>query len=684
MLIKKIKLSNIRSYINEEIDFDKGITLLSGNIGSGKSTILLAIDFALFGLRKGYLSGSALLRNGEQHGSVELLIEIDNKEINIKRNLKRTQNSITQDFGTLKTQENPEREYASVELKQFIIQTLNYPKEYLTKSKYFIYNYTIYTPQEDMKQILLGEREYRLDTIRKVFGIDKYQRIKENSKILQDFIRAKRKESVIIVDTIYDKIKEKELKENKIKFNDNILEESKNNLYIISNKISQENKKIQTIESSIKDLNNYKKDLEIKEFELNYKNKTTNKNESDIKNLEFERNKLITEIIEISGINKEERINKENLLKKINEELNELNSKDKFITIKKLSSLENIKNIIILENCPTCKQNVHSEHKNNIILKENENIEIINKEKSIINNSLLQLNKEQIILKQKIDDLIKKEVLFEINNIKKKNLEEKTSKIEEIRKHNLQLFQDILNINELILKLKSLISNFLDLDKIYLSLKEDLLKLNIENKNLEIKISIIENENNNYKKELEKLKKEIEIINEIKKKLAYYIKLQDFLDTEFISILESIEKKVLLKIKNDFDIFFQKWFYMLVDSEMIKVKLDEEFSPLIEQAGHEIEYINLSGGEKTAAALAYRLALNQIINTFVSEIKTKDLLILDEPTDGFSSEQLDRLRVVLEELNINQIIIVSHENKIESFVDRIIKLEKTEHITRKL
>ena len=72
MIIKRVKLSNIRSYIQEEISFDKGITLLSGDIGSGKSSILLAIDFALFGLRKGHLSGSSLLRNGERNGFVEV------------------------------------------------------------------------------------------------------------------------------------------------------------------------------------------------------------------------------------------------------------------------------------------------------------------------------------------------------------------------------------------------------------------------------------------------------------------------------------------------------------------------------------------------------------------------------------------------------------------------------------
>jgi len=47
------------------------------------------------------------------------------------------------------------------------------------------------------------------------------------------------------------------------------------------------------------------------------------------------------------------------------------------------------------------------------------------------------------------------------------------------------------------------------------------------------------------------------------------------------------------------------------------------------------------------AALAYRLSLNQVINNLMSTIKTRDLLILDEPTDGFSGEQLDRMRDIL-------------------------------------
>ena len=132
MLIKKIKLENIRSYTNQEINFPQGSILLAGDIGSGKSSILLAIDFALFGLRKGNLSGGSLLRNGEEEGSVELHFDIEDNNVTINRRLKRIQNSIMQDSGYIIIN-GERRDSSAIELKQSILNLLNYPKELLTK-----------------------------------------------------------------------------------------------------------------------------------------------------------------------------------------------------------------------------------------------------------------------------------------------------------------------------------------------------------------------------------------------------------------------------------------------------------------------------------------------------------------------------------------------------------------------
>ena len=109
--------------------------------------------------------------------------------------------------------------------------------------------------------------------------------------------------------------------------------------------------------------------------------------------------------------------------------------------------------------------------------------------------------------------------------------------------------------------------------------------------------------------------------------------------------------------------------------------MDEEFTPIVMQNGYETEVGSLSGGEKTSLALAYRLALNKVINDVIENIKTKDLIILDEPTDGFSSEQLDKVREVVDLLGLQQIIIVSHETKIETFVDNVIRVRKEEHVS---
>ena len=148
-----------------------------------------------------------------------------------------------------------------------------------------------------------------------------------------------------------------------------------------------------------------------------------------------------------------------------------------------------------------------------------------------------------------------------------------------------------------------------------------------------------------------------------------------WLNKKFVPVVSFIERNVMISLKNEFSKLFSEWFGALVPDNF-NVRLSDNFTPIIEQQDYEIDYAYLSGGERTAIALAYRLALNQVINSLMSKIKTKDLVILDEPTDGFSDQQLDKMREVLDQLNVKQLIIVSHEQKIEGFVENVIKFKK--------
>ena len=70
----KLRLKNFRCYEDKEFNFgDDGLTLISGGSGKGKSTIMLAIEFALFG------TGTKLQTYGKRSCSVELEIDSDFK-----------------------------------------------------------------------------------------------------------------------------------------------------------------------------------------------------------------------------------------------------------------------------------------------------------------------------------------------------------------------------------------------------------------------------------------------------------------------------------------------------------------------------------------------------------------------------------------------------------------------------
>ena len=124
--------------------------------------------------------------------------------------------------------------------------------------------------------------------------------------------------------------------------------------------------------------------------------------------------------------------------------------------------------------------------------------------------------------------------------------------------------------------------------------------------------------------------------------------------------------------------FFIKWFGLLIEDESLFARLDETFTPIITQDGYDMPLAHLSGGEKTSVALAYRLALNHVINDVVGEVHTKGMLILDEPTDGFSTQQIARMGEVFRNLSLTQIILVSHEQSMESLAQTIYTITKSQ------
>ena len=266
--------------------------------------------------------------------------------------------------------------------------------------------------------------------------------------------------------------------------------------------------------------------------------------------------------------------------------------------------------------------------------------------------------------------------------LKEKYLNEKQLSLKNTNEELEKLTSDISGLEIKDAEIKNKIGDYNDPEQELELLQKERNALLGELKKYELQKNSLATESNSLNNQIKELDNEIFSKKSDKKQLLFWTKIQRWLEEYFTPMASIIEKQILSRVHYDFDSLFQKWFDMLIGDDAIKVSLNEEFGPIIEQNGHLIDYSFLSGGEKTAIALAYRLALNQVINILISVIKTKDFLILDEPTDGFSESQVDRIKTVLSELNMNQIILVSHESKVERFVDNVINIRKEGHVSQ--
>jgi len=679
MIIKKITLNNIRSYKNQEIIFPKGSLLLSGDIGSGKTSVLLGIEFALFGLQPGQ-RGSSLLRNGEKQGKVILEFEVDGKEIIVERTLKKRK-TISQDYCAININ-GEKKEFSVTELKGRILEILNYPKEF-SKKQNILYKFTVYTPQEEMKQIILEDPDTRINTLRYVFGIDKYKKILENTAVLSSRLREEKR-------IMEARIENLEQDKANLASKEDELEAKHYNLLSVEKELfaeTEKRKKIQEEKEKISEKIEERKKLqqEIEKTKIRILNKKENladnlrvmqQIENQIKEsvgIRFDEEKFQELKQQIISLKKEkEGLNEENL--RITSQINSLSLKNQ--------ENETLKEKIIrIDICPTCLQNVEPVYKTNVINQfEANTLENIKKieEFTLEKREILEhLKKIDEVLSSKEKQLQKMGIL----KIELQNTEEKKKRLEEIKKLNEFIREDIKILDK---QEESLNDSVFELNKftnIFEEKKKELDEILKQERNVEIKVAELKKEIEVFSRQIEEFKEKIKRAEEIKEKLSYLTKLESWLSKDFSSLISLIEKNVMLKLKAEFSKLFERWFSMLV-SEIFDVHLDDNFTPIIEYQGYDIDYAYLSGGERTAVALAYRLSLNQVINSLLSRIKTHDIVILDEPTDGFSEQQLDKMRDVLRQLNVKQLLIVSHEQKIESFMENIIRFKKEDGISR--
>lgn len=679
MLLRKLKIKNIRSYKEAEISFPEGSTLLMGDIGSGKTSVLLAIEFALFGLQPSQ-RGNSLLRNNEDEAQVTLEFEVDDKSVLIERTIKKGGKSITQTESSISI--NGERFEGSVtEVKNKVLSLLEYPQEFAKKTN-DLYKFTVYTPQEEMKQIILESNDSRLNTLRHIFGIDKYKRIEENVDILTTKLRQDiRLNEMRLGDT---EIKKQSIiiKKNFILEQEKKIAEVDGEIEIVKKSKEDKQKELDELRKKIDEKTNYEKEKARSDVMLYNRNEAINNYDKELFLLkrQIEESKKFS-FKEEEYANLKERIkSNESALKSFEESYIPLASSIQSFEVRK-RDLENIKNKIAgISKCPTCLQDVADIYKKAIFSQKDQEIGLIDLQKSTnlkMRDELLQkisqTKKQLEILRDSLSDM-------EILRVKLYGTKEKEERVADLEKKRAEAAKDMEILKRQIDELNKTIAEYKRFSEVFDYKNKEFQRIISEENSLNIKKAEIKKEIQLLGVQIAEIETELLQLEKLAVKLNYLKELEFWINNKFIELVLFTERNVMLKLREEFSQLFSSWFSMLVP-EGITVRLDESFSPIIQQSDYELDYSYLSGGERTAVALAYRLSLNQVINSVLSKIKTRDLVILDEPTDGFSESQLDKIRDVLQQLKVRQLVIVSHEQKVEGFVDNIIRFKKVNGIT---
>ncbi len=690
MKLESIIINNIRSIEKVDLVFPEGTLLFYGDVGSGKSSVLKAVEFGLFGAL-GELPAESLLRRGKKKGSVELTFSIDGKIYTIYRTLKKVmregKEKVQQSTGWF-IEEDTKTDYSTTDLRLKILDLLKYSiSRYRAHNKKCIdiYRYTVYTPQEELKEILIADSKERFNILKDVLEIEKYEHTLANL----EKIRKKLNKNV---NRIKSKIEEigspEELipeKKDEIKVQNSLISTKEQEISAKRKEIDKENSILGTKQNQYQKYSNEITQITTKNKIIQDNNNTIKDNRSKIDQLNLEISQEEKNLISLPKIELKTR-KKEEVLES---EIEELRKRDKRLnkTIAKLEKdIDETEEMLKNNICPRCKQEIHEKERFNKEIK---------KYKKDLSEATEESNGLTEQIKEK-DDFLKNIHKYEKNQEKrntiKKLIEEKQKRTGDLTNINLTLdknikqaqkeSEDILNYY----KMKSF--EEFNLYEKELKYKLDEQKKHVDNLQsifieLEKEKATLESGSKLLKDELNQLEENINLKETLKEKSKYISSVSEWVSDQLPRLLRDIERTILTSTATNFDMYFKEWFRILVQEENIEIRIDpEELQPIVYIDGYESPFRDMSGGEKSALSLAYRLALNKVINTKHQDVKTKDLLILDEPTDGFSEVQVSKMQDVFDNLNMGQLIVISHERTLDSFVSDIFNFNKVNHKTK--
>jgi len=654
-MITSLELTNWRTHSNTTLDFGKGTNVIIGVMGSGKSSIVNAITYGLFGTFPGLKNRSVSLKeiiknkpNQSETSEIKLTFVQEEKKYEVERIIKLD--------GT--------NEAKLYENKKFIAgpkqKDVNERIEKILGMNYEIFSRAVYAEQNELDFFLKLSPSERKKKFDELLQLEKYENARKCSTTLQNEIVKENKTAKEFLEQQKSTLKNYE--EEKIIVQ---IKEIENQLKTIEEKLNKSKKSVELSEIE------YKKEAEKDKINTQLNNELIKiKTKIEQINEELKKSKEINEIEINNTIRKiKEEITKViNTKEKVEDEIRTINEKILLISEEKkvlsfqINSIE--KEIIEIStlkgNCPKCKQKLDENHKKQIIEEGNKKMQEYLVEKQIKEKELMEL-KKNVEEKEKEKKEFEKNIdSFKKENYSQESLLKEIKEIEEKRKKLIELNSNLPTIEN---KLKEL--NFDK--KLVDTLKEKYFK---ENNEIKIALNEISSKNvlkrsleNNLEK-ITQIRKNIEKNeNEIIQKENAAKDLGVFSNCLIATQIE-LRKEMIETINTAMSNIWEK-IYPYKDYIDAKLSIVEDgYDLVVLTRGGEwvrVEGI-LSGGERSAAALCIRMAFALVLT------KNLSMLILDEPTHNLDSNSVSKLSEMLREEMpklVEQIFIITHDKQLE-------------------
>ena len=85
MLIKYVEIENFKSHRSSRVEFGRGVNLIVGRNGAGKTSILEAIAVALYGVRPFGVKKDDLIRDSASRYEIRLCFDFNGRDCLIVR-----------------------------------------------------------------------------------------------------------------------------------------------------------------------------------------------------------------------------------------------------------------------------------------------------------------------------------------------------------------------------------------------------------------------------------------------------------------------------------------------------------------------------------------------------------------------------------------------------------------------